>query len=404
MDTFDFFRLAFKALLARRTRSVLTILGITIGAAVIMGLIAGAGGMTAGISSQLGKVGANVLVVRSGSSNFLSGSTSTYKLTTQDLQTLARIGHVVEVAPFYQKPVTVSVGGQSVSATLIGIDPQALPKVYTGLSLSAGTFPSAYDPSSAVIGNSIAYPTSSGGQQLVGLNQVVSMKIGTSTSGLAFLVKGILNAYGSALFSNVDLNVYITTQAAQIYLKTTDFSGIYIIVDSTDNISTIQSSITSLYGSDISVISAGSIATSLSSVTNQLSVFLGAIGGVSLFVAAIMTANTMFVSVMERTKEIGVLKAIGFRSGQILSMFLAECVVTGILGGISGTLVGYVLAFVLGGALSFGPSGGGSSSPVFSTGLILFTLFFPVVVSVLAGLYPARRASRMNPITALKYE
>jgi putative ABC transport system permease protein len=407
MDVFDLFRLAFKALLARKTRSVLTILGITIGAAVIMGLIASSGGLTAGISAQVDKIGANVVIVRAGSSNFLSGSTSSYQLSTQDLSALSSISHVVQVAPYYQKPVTISVGGQSVSGTLIGIDSSVLPTIFKGLSLSEGTFPNSFDPTSAAIGNSIAYPVSStgAGSQLVGLNQAVSMKIGAGTTSLTFLVKGIFGAYGSALFSNVDESVFVSFQAAQLLLRTPYFSAIYVIVDSADNISSVQSSIQTIYGSDVSVISAGAIASSISAITGQLSVFLGSIGGVSLFVAAIMTANTMFVSVMERTKEIGVLKAIGFRKSQILSMFLSECVVTGIIGGICGTLLGYVLSFILGGALSFGPGrGGGASSPVFSLGLIVFSLFFPIGVSVLAGLYPAWRASRMSPITALKYE
>jgi putative ABC transport system permease protein len=131
----------------------------------------------------------------------------------------------------------------------------------------------------------------------------------------------------------------------------------------------------------------------------------------------------MYISVMERTREIGILKAIGFRPKQILSLFLWEAAVTGLMGSIFGTLMGVGLAYLLGGGMfSFGGgtrvggSGGGgpqgpsamslstSFSPVFSANLMIFSLLFPIAIAVLAGFYPAWRASRMNTVNALKYE
>jgi ABC-type antimicrobial peptide transport system permease subunit len=198
-------------------------------------------------------------------------------------------------------------------------------------------------------------------------------------------------------------------------MKIQNFSAIYVIVDSADNVATVQSEIQGVYGTDISVISAGSIASSISAITGQLTIFLGSIGAVSLFVAAIMVANTTYVAVIERTKEIGILKALGFRRNQILAMFLSENILIGLIGGLLGTAAGYLLSFVIGGGLfgggrgGFGAGGGTSStsfasSPVFSPELILFSLFFPIVIAIVAGLYPAWKASKMNVIDALKYE
>jgi ABC-type antimicrobial peptide transport system permease subunit len=144
-------------------------------------------------------------------------------------------------------------------------------------------------------------------------------------------------------------------------------------------------------------------------------VFLGSIGAVSLFVATVGIVNTMYVSVMERTREIGILKAIGYRPKQIMGMFLAEAALTGVIGAFCGLALGYALAFLMGGMLGglggggrgFGGGGGFGSiaiQPVFSTELILFALVFPVILATLAGLYPAWRASRMNAVVALKYE
>jgi putative ABC transport system permease protein len=147
------------------------------------------------------------------------------------------------------------------------------------------------------------------------------------------------------------------------------------------------------------------------------------VAAVSLVVAGVGITNTMYISVIERTREIGILKAIGFRPKQILSLFLWEAAVTGILGSIFGTLMGVGLSFLLGGGLPFfggtrttagggaGPGSPGQSvlgatsfSPVFSGNLMVFSLVFPVAIAVLAGFYPAWRASRMNTVTALKYE
>jgi putative ABC transport system permease protein len=148
----------------------------------------------------------------------------------------------------------------------------------------------------------------------------------------------------------------------------------------------------------------------IQSVTNQLTLFMGGIAAVSLFVAGVGITNTMFVSIMERTREIGVMKAIGYRAGNILTMFLAEASITGVVGGMIGTLTGSILSFLLTTGFSsfrMGPgarSTGAGFSPVISPDLIAFSLVFPIGISIVAGLYPAWRASRLNIVLALKYE
>ncbi|HKM49612.1 MAG TPA: ABC transporter permease [Candidatus Bathyarchaeia archaeon] len=417
MNPLDLFHLAFKALIDRKIRSALTILGIMIGGALIMALIASSAGLGAGVQAQVAKIGANTLIVRAGSANYVSGSRSAYLLSTTDIPRLAGIPDVQQVIPYYSKGVTVTVGGQSISATFKGVDPKQMPNIYHGLALDGGGFPSSFDPTSAAIGNGIAFPVANGAvsDQLVGLNQALSLKISGSTTSLTFLVRGILAPYGSALFDNVDLDIFVGLDAAQILLKTPYYSGFYVMVDSTDNVPNVQLAIQTLYGSNVNIISAGSIASSITAITSQMTVFLGSIGGVSLVVAAVGITNTMYVAVIERTREIGVLKALGFNRSQIMSMFLSEAVVTGIFGGIFGTMAGYGLAFVLGGALNFSGGGGGrgiggvgqvfsSTGPIFTPQLIIFSLLFPIGLTVVAGLYPAWLASRMNPIDALKYE
>jgi putative ABC transport system permease protein len=185
------------------------------------------------------------------------------------------------------------------------------------------------------------------------------------------------------------------------------------------DVTTVQQEIESYYGTQVRVMNAGSMVSSVESITEQMTVFLGSIGSVSLFVAAVGITNTMFVSVMERTREIGILKALGYKPKQIMGMFLSEAILSGIVGGVGGTILGYALSFILGGSLSMfggfgmsqpgqpGSSTSGSSTtftPVFTPELIAFSLLFPIGIAVLAGLYPAWRASRMNAVVALKYE
>jgi putative ABC transport system permease protein len=411
----DVFGLAIKALLDRKTRSVLTIVGIMVGTAIIVALVASSNGMSAGISSTMGKMGANTLVVNSAGNFMSSGSGTQYQLSQDDVRILSSINGVAEVIPYYDQRATITVGGTTIDAELEGMDLAKLSDLYKGIALSNGAYPSDVDATGAAIGSSIATPT--GSTVSIGLSDMISVTLSggggassSSSSGttLMFLVKGILSPYGRVLFSDIDDTIFIGLQSAEMLLRSSYYSGFYVIASSTDEVSSVQAAIESQYGDNVRVMNAGSMVSSIESVSSQMTVYLGAIGGVSLFVAAVGITNTMFVSVMERTREIGVLKALGYQSNQILGIFLSEAVVTGAAGGVLGTIVGCFLAYLMGGMMPMGAgpmsSGTATTEPIFTTDLILFSLLFPIAVSVLAGLYPARRASKMNPVVALKYE
>jgi putative ABC transport system permease protein len=239
---------------------------------------------------------------------------------------------------------------------------------------------------------------------------MLSVQVSGMKGNMAFLVKGILVPFGNVLFSNIDDTIFISLQSAQILFKTPYYTGFYVITNTPDDVPSVQEIIQNYYGANVRIIGASAILTSIQSITGQMTIFLGSIGAVSLFVAAVGITNTMFVSVMERTREIGVLKALGYRARQIMAIFLSEAVVTGIVGGILGTILGYALSFVIGGAMPltagarFFGGGGAAAKPVFTPELLMFSLTFPILVSVLAGLYPAWRASKMNAVVALKYE
>ena len=417
MQFADMFKLAYKALIDRKIRSVLTILGITVGSAIILSLIASSSGLNAGIAGNIAKTGANILTIRNAGGFFASGSTNTYQLSQQDITYLKSIPGVIAAYPYYSYGANINNGGESIQASVVAIDMVALPVLYKGLTVAEGSIPLLGDTTSAAIGWGIANPMSG---TPIGLHQMVSMSI-TGIKGskgavsYAVLASGILAQYGTALFANIDDTIYISFQAGSILSKSPYFTGIYVIVDNTDNVATVQNTIETYYSNNVRVISPGQILSSIQGITGQLTVFLGSIGAVSLFVATVGIVNTMYVSVMERTREIGILKAIGYRPKQIMGMFLAEAALTGVIGAFCGLALGYALSFLMGGMLgglgggrvAFGGGGGGGGMtivPVFSTELIVFSLTFPVLLATIAGLYPAWRASRMNAVVALKYE
>jgi putative ABC transport system permease protein len=336
-----------------------------------------------------------------------------------DVTYLTSIPGVIAVYPYYSYGAAINSGGTSVQATLVSIDLNSLATLYNGLTIAEGIVPQSGDTTSAVVGWQIANPISG---TPIGLNQMVSMSISgiKGTKGaLSFtvLASGILTSYGTALFSNIDDTVFVSLQTGTLLSKSPYFTGIYAVVDNTDNVAAVQDQIQTYYSTNVRIISPGQILSSITAITGELTVFLGSIGAVSLFVATVGIVNTMYVSVMERTREIGILKAIGYRPRQIMGMFLSEAALTGMIGAVCGLALGYVISFLMGGMLGgiggrgpigFGGPGGGAGAapiqPVFSTELIVFSLVFPVLLAVVAGLYPAWRGSRMNAVVALKYE
>ncbi len=416
MRVVDVYAMAFKALKDRKLRSALTILGIVIGSALIVALVASTSGLTASVSSQIEKIGVTTVTV-------FSTSPRT-PLTDEDIRAVGEIVGVTDVIPYFSRRLDLNYGGNSLSVSVYGVEQAKLQSLYKGLTLSEGISVDEYDPTGVVIGSAIANPTS-GSFPPVGVNEMLVLQGAASGNkpapSYSFIVKGILTPYGAAGFVNIDETVFMSLTGARLLFASAYYSGIYVISESPSKVDSVVTSLTNYFGGNARVSSSSAFLSTVQSITTQLTLFLGSIAVVSLFVAGVGITNTMYVSVVERTREIGILKAIGYRPGQVLSLFLAEAAITGTLGSLFGTLVGMLLSFLLGGSLPFGfggrggggggpggpgqsPFGAASFSPVFSANLIAFSLIFPVAIAILAGFYPAWRASRMNTVTALKYE
>src|SRR3990170_7895723 len=198
MQLVDMFKLASKALVDRKIRSVLTILGITVGSAIILALIASSSGLTAGISSNIEKTGANVLTIRNAGGFFERGSTSTYQLSQLDVDYLKTIPGVTAAYAFNSYGASINSGGTSLQATVVGMELSALPVLYKGLAVAQGSIPLLGDTTSAVVGWGIANPVSG---TPIGLSQMVSMSVTgirgrTGAVSYAVLASAILTQYG----------------------------------------------------------------------------------------------------------------------------------------------------------------------------------------------------------------
>jgi putative ABC transport system permease protein len=418
MRSQDIFSLAFKALKDRKLRSGLTILGIVIGTSLIVALIASTTGLTSGIATQISRMGVTTLSVT---------PTGRVRMVDEDVLALRSIDGVSEVIPYYSTRLSINYGSTTLSVQVFGFDQNLLSFLYRGLELARGSFTDMYDPVGAVIGSKIARPPEAA-LPSVDLNEMVLLQRGSTTgrssssSNVAYLVTGVLKPFGSSGFANIDETIFVSSVGATLMLKLTTYSGVYVIAESPDVVAAVQGSLQEYFGTNARIMGAQAMLETVQSITGQLTLFLGGIAAISLFVAGIGTMNTMFVSIMERTREIGVLKAIGYKSRDVLTMFLAEASLTGIIGGVLGTIVGVAFSFLLSGGLQglgvrgsaggqaqmgAGAMGGGMAmgfTPAITPELVVFSLLFPIGIAVIAGLYPAWRASRLNIVLALKYE
>lgn len=412
MTTLDLVGLSFGALKERRLRSGLTVLMVIIGVALMTSINGMGGGMNSYISEQLGTLGANVLVVTSSSAfGPMEQSGMETKLTPQTVRTIERIQGVRFVVPFFTGGVTLKSGGQTKTVAILGIDHTKIVYVVPKISLESGSFVSSGDSGGILLGYTTAHPPSLD-KPFADTGQAVVVEFSTvETQGgvekliakrKAFQVRGVLKEIGT---QQVDSQAFVSVAAANtLFQKNNVYDGIYVITDGTDINDKVEAGIIKIYGKNIGVISPKAMASTIQELMGTFIGFLSAIAAVSMVVGAVGIITTLYTSVMERTREIGLLKALGYTKETVLFMFLTESFAIGILGGLLGLVFGVAGAYVLIQALPFGGGQAISISPQFSLFDLVQVFLLACVLSVVAGLYPAWRASTLNPITALKKE
>ena len=407
------FKIALRALRANKMRSALTMLGIVIGVATVVALLSIGKGATASITSQIQSSGSNLLTVSPGRSQFSPGgggaSQQQSHLYYSDYELLARgvKDNITAIVPTYQSSYIVKYGEDSFSVNVTGVTQEY--QDVRSYDVANGRFITDGDNKAqakvAVLGSQTA-------EDLFGSLSPIGKTI--SINGIKFEVVGVLESKGSSGFGSADDAVFIPLDTGydKVFGSTANYNGkktvnnIIVSVKTTDLMDTVSAQMEYMLRrshklattdeSDFNIMNQTDTLNTLSSITNTLTIFLGAIAGISLLVGGIGIMNIMLVSVTERTKEIGLRKAVGATRNQILTQFLIETVTLSLLGGILGILLGVGIATLF--------SVTGLISSVITIDSILMAFFFTLVIGVFFGIYPAFRAANLHPMVALRYE
>jgi len=430
----DIASMALGHMTGRKLRSWLTVLGIVIAVAAIVVMISIALGMNSQISSRLSGLGDDIIQVSPGSSSasrmafsmtsatggmasaggatgrigsnagvpptsFTQGNTGKSVITFAEAEELEQVDGVLAVDARLSGSGKVVVSGYNASVQIIGTDMEAY-KTVNNATMYAGTMPSSNDKTSVVLGFNVYNRTFSSQNMLY-----KKIKITTNSGdSYYFKVAGILNS-SSGTFTSSDSAILMPLSVAKKFLnQTKQVSSLIIKVEdgyTTDNVSSaVSTKLVELHrvdsdSLDFTITTAAAIQSTISSVTETLTLFLGGIAAISLLVGAIGVANTMFMSVLERTKEIGILKALGMKDREITLLFLFESALIGFMGGFFGLLLSLAVSVIL--------SMFGVSSSI-TLELMMGALLFSVFVGVVSGMIPARNAAKLQPVEALRYE
>ncbi len=417
MNVIESIRIALRGLAANKMRAILTMLGIIIGVAAVIALMAIGQGVQDSVTKQIQGIGSNLVIISPGSTQqgavrTAQGSAAT--LTYEDAQALQdpnAAPDIAGVSPEFASGGQVVYGGQNFNVRITGVTPDY--ETVRNVTLDSGSFINKGQLDSlarvAVLGATTAKNLFSG-DDAIGKEIKINRSI--------FQVIGVLQAKGgSAMLGGDDVVlVPITTAQKRLFGGQRGFgvgsrvSTIYVSAASEAQVDTAIQEITevlrerhktTLANDDFTVTSQKDILGVFDQITGLLTAFLGAIAGISLVVGGIGIMNIMLVSVTERTREIGIRKAVGAKRRDILVQFLVEAVVLSVVGGLGGIALGWSVSQLVN-ALKIG-----APTPLVTAvtpDAVALAVSFSVAIGLFFGIYPANRAASLNPIDALRYE
>ncbi len=400
----DNVKLAIKNLRNRFSRSLLTLLGISIGIMAIISLLALGEGMQQAITGELSSL-SDVVIVSTGGDVFSAfgggGSTGEY-FTQRDIAVIERLQGVKDVSTQLSGYALAEYNGKKTIVSLTGMEIGVMRLQYASQNLDAGEFLNEGDQNKIMIGYSIAHDT---------FDADISVGGRIKINGEKFFVSGIFGKQGFGGVSS-DSNLLMSTRDFQKLTGQSNISLIYLRVENVNEAesiaSTIQNAINENHGRKdfATATTMTSILETVQSITGLLQVVLVGIASIALVVASIGIMNTMLTSVMERTREIGIMKAIGATNMDIMSIFIFEGMLLSSVGGSIGIILGVFgsqgLTLILNNVMTMGPSM--NLTPIITISSVVLAVTVSLIVGVLSSLYPAWKAARMSPIEAVRYE
>jgi putative ABC transport system permease protein len=393
----DIALMAVESLNDRKFRFALNLIGILIGCTAVTGLVSLTQGLSNDVNQQLEVFGPQNIMVIPGTVQRGRGVVAT-TLSWRDLETVSRVQEVNIATPIIaNKFVSFTVKGWDFVAEAFGVTNEYF-EINRNAEVEDGRFLLRTDTSAVIVGANIAQPRGEDEPIIeVGDRITISAKVSDAEKELTLRVVGIYERTGGSFGANLDDSIGFPLRTAQQFFEVGgEFDYIMVQADSLDVVEDVVGRIEDKMGDTVTVISFESAQELVGEVLGTIEAVLGGIAAISLIVAGVGIINTMTVSVLERTREIGVLKAIGAKSRDVLFMFLSEAVVTGVAGGVAGSIFGVVLSQIIGDYINLPPSP--------SIALGVYVVGFAVVTSVVSGLYPAWRASNLNPVEALRFE
>ena len=397
MKLSDVAGMAFESLSERKFRFALNLLGILIGCTAVMGLVSLTQGLSANINSQLEVFGPQNIMVIPGQMQEGRGIVGT-SLSWRDLEIISKVPKVSVATPIIaNRMVSFSVRGHEFFVEVFGVTNEYF-ELNKDAEVETGRALLRTDTNAVVIGANIAQPLDED-EPILGMGGriKISAKVNDERKELSLRVVGVYERTGGSFGADLDSSLGIPLRTAQQFFEVGgEFDYVMAQAETLEVVDEVVDSIKDKMGEAIMVISMESAQELVGQVLGTIESVLGGIAAISLVVAGVGIINTMTVSVMERTREIGVLKAIGAKSRDVLFLFISETVVTGIVGGIIGSVFGVFLSQVIGNYINMPPD------PSFMLGV--YVVAFATVTSVISGLYPAWRASNLNPVEALRSE
>lgn len=404
----------------RKLRTVLTTLGIIVGIMAIVSISSLSSGFEEEITGQLTE-GLDMDLITVMPSGGLFGSGLSYLLENES-EYIANISGVIATMPQMQRSVALhNDANDTLDTFLIGVNFTEFWQIYSHkLNFAEGGLPDPPKNNTGILG----YVSTEFAQ--VGENISVEIMVRTGdpfnpfiSKNVTFTVSGLLEEAGFSGLTPLDRAFYVSLNTSKTLFDTEAIDSITVKISDPDQAEDIADEIREFYEDQVLVLVPSSIISMVQNIFTLIEVFLLGIAAIALLVAGIAILNIMLVTVMERTREIGIMKALGAKSRTILGQFLTEAALLGFIGGVFGIVFGWILAFGMGQILpglfsnGFGDDFGMNFQqqqftftlvPYLSLETTLITIAFAVLVSIIFAIYPARKAAKLDPVQALRYE